>query len=152
MVIENKVIIFYIFIINGMKISSSKNYSIFTPINQRIFSRYYQQYRCTCVPVFVEVRICIHNTESVFSEYTIILIKIIVASKTNKAIIKLSEYSVNIWMNRLFLYTVEVSIPAIPNILGVSLEIRCCHYFKIIVNLAQIKRNSFFGSLYDQKR
>ena len=73
--------------------------------------------------MFVEVRICIHNTESVFCENTIILIKIIVASKTNKAIIKLSEYSVNIWMNRLFLYTVEVSIPAIPNILGVSLEI-----------------------------
>ena len=32
MVIENKAIIFYILIINGMKISSSKNYSIFTPI------------------------------------------------------------------------------------------------------------------------
>ena len=60
----------------------------------------------TDVLMFEEVRICIHNTESVFCEYTIILIKIIVASKTNKAIIKLSEYSVNIWMNRLFLYTV----------------------------------------------
>ena len=31
MVIEKKAIIFYILIINGMKISSSKNYSIFTP-------------------------------------------------------------------------------------------------------------------------
>ena len=105
MVIENKAIIFYILIINGMKISSSKNYSIFTPI-KGYFLGIISSTDVLVFPMFEEVCICIHNTESVFCEYTIILIKIIVASKTNKAIIKLSEYSVNIWMNRLFLYTV----------------------------------------------